>query len=335
MTAYIVRRLLQAIPLVLGILTLVFIILQAAPGDPIAIYMHPSVSPEVLEQMRENYGLDQPVHVQYVRWLKNFLSGDFGVSVAQNRPIASILAERIPNTLLLSGTSLLLIFAIGIGLGIIQAVRQHSALDHTLTLGALFIYSMPSFWLGLMLIMIFAYKVHWVEWWPEALKFPASGMDSVNYEMLGSWGKFTDRLHHLVLPSIALGVSSAASVARYMRSSMLEVIRQDYIRTARAKGLPERKVILKHALKNALLPIITLLGLYLPFLFSGAVLVEVVFAWPGMGRAIYDAITQRDYPTVMATTFVFAVMVVIANLIADILYAAVDPRIRYEGGRRE
>ena len=330
MPAYIVRRLLQAIPLLLGILTLVFIIMHAAPGDPTALYMNPSIAPEVLEQMRQNWGLDQPLHIQYVRWMKSFLTGDFGISLAQNRPVAAILAERIPNTLILSGVSLLLIFAIGITIGIIQAVRQYSALDNVLTFSALFIYSMPSFWLGLMLILIFAYKVYQVDWWPVFLRFPASGMTSVNYEMLGFWAKFGDRLHHLVLPSIALGVSSAASIARYTRSSMLDVIRQDYIRTARAKGLPERTVILKHALKNALLPIITLLGLYLPFLFSGAVLVEHVFAWPGMGRTIVEAIYQRDYPVVMATTFVFAVMVVIANLIADLLYAVVDPRIRYE-----
>lgn len=330
MTAYVVRRLLQSIPLLFGILTLVFVLMHAAPGDPTAMYMHPGVSPEVLEQMRENWGLDQPLPIQYVRWMKSFLSGDFGVSLAQNRPVASILAERIPNTLILSGVSLLLIFAIGIAIGIIQAVRQYSLLDNVLTFAALFIYSMPSFWLGLMLILIFAFKVYQVDWWPDVLRFPASGMTSVNYDLLGFWGKLGDRIHHLVLPSIALGVSSAASVSRYMRSSMLEEIRQDYIRTARAKGLPESSVILKHALKNALLPIITLLGLWLPFLFSGAVLVEQVFAWPGMGRTIIEAIYQRDYPVVMATTFVFAAMVVIGNLIADVLYALVDPRIRYE-----
>ena len=330
MTAYIVRRLLQAIPLLLGILTLVFILMHAAPGDPTAMYRHPSVPPEVLEQMRQNWGLDQPIHIQYVRWMKSFLTGDFGVSLTQNRPVAAILAERIPNTLILSGAALLLIFVIGIAIGIVQAVRQHSALDHLLTLGALSVYSMPSFWLGLMLILIFAYKVYQIDWWPAALRFPASGMTSVDYDLLTGWAKLGDRLRHLVLPSFALGVASAASVARYMRSSMLEVIHQDYIRTARAKGLPERRVIMKHALKNALLPIITLLGLYLPFLFSGAVLVEHVFAWPGMGKTILDAIYQRDYPTVMATTFIFAAMVVIANLIADVLYAVVDPRIRYE-----
>jgi peptide/nickel transport system permease protein len=330
MTRYIIRRLLQAVPLLLGVLTLVFIFMHAAPGDPTAIYMRPSVSPEVLEQMRQNWGLDQPLHIQYFRWMKSFLTGNFGVSLSQNRPVAAILAERIPNTLILSGTALLLIFGIGIVIGIIQAVRQYTALDNVLTFGALFIYSMPSFWLALMLVLLLAYKVYQIDWWPEALRFPASGTTSINYDLLSGWGKLGDRLHHLVLPSIALGVSSAASIARYMRSSMLEVIRQDYIRTARAKGLPERSVILKHALKNALLPIITLLGLYLPFLFSGAVLVEHVFAWPGMGKTIVDAIYQRDYPLVMATTFLFAVMVVIGNLIADVLYAVVDPRIRYE-----
>lgn len=330
MTRYIARRLLQAIPLLLGILTLVFVIVHLAPGDPAARYLQPSVPPEVLEQLRRNWGLDQPIHIQYLTWLKSFFTGDLGVSLAQNRPITAILAERIPNTLILSGAALLLIFGIGIAVGIVQAIRQYSKLDNILTLLTLFVYSMPSFWLALMLILLLAYKVHQVGWWPDALTFPASGMISIDYDLMGFWGKLGDRLHHLVLPSIALGVASAASIARYMRSSMLDVIRQDYIRTARAKGLPERVVILKHALKNALLPIISLLGLYLPFLFSGAVLVEYVFAWPGMGRTIVDAIHQRDYPLVMATTFVFATIVVVANLIADVLYAVVDPRIRYD-----
>lgn len=330
MGAYVVRRLLQSIPLIFGILTLVFIFMHAAPGDPTAIYIDSRISPEVIEQMRENLGLDQPLHIQYVRWVKSFLSADFGVSLTQHRPVSAILADRIPNTLILSGTALLLIFGIGIVIGIIQAVRQYSVLDTALTFGALFLYSMPGFWLALMLILIFAYKAYSIEWWPAWLRFPASGMTSVDHDLLGFWAQVGDRLHHLVLPSIALGVSSAASVSRYMRSSMLEVIRQDYIRTARAKGVPERSVILKHALKNALLPIITLLGLYLPFLFSGAVLVEYVFGWPGMGKTIVDAILQRDYPVVMATSFIFAVFVVVANLIADVLYGFVDPRIRYE-----
>ena len=330
MIAYAGRRLLQAIPLVLGILTLIFVLMQLAPGDPTAIYINPNVSPEVIEQLKENWGLNEPIHVQYFRWMKSFLSGDFGYSYSQHRKITAVLADRIPNTLVLSGASLILIFTIGIAVGIVQAVRQYSLLDNVLTFAALFIYSMPSFWLAMMLILAFAYKADMISWWPDWLTFPVSGMTSISYESLGFWGKLGDRLHHLVLPSIALGVSSAAAVARYMRSSMLEVIRQDYIRTARAKGLSERTVILKHALKNALLPIITLFGLYIPFLLSGAVLVEFVFSWPGMGSTIVNAISQRDYPLVMATSFLFAVMVVIGNLIADLLYAAIDPRIRYE-----
>ncbi len=331
MTAYILRRLRYAIPLLWGVLTLVFFIMHAAPGDPASIYLlNPNVSEEVIEQIRHNWGLDQPLPVQYWRWLRNFASGDLGLSLAQQRPITAVLADRIPNTLILSGTALFLIFAIGVALGIVQAVRQYSALDNTLTFTALFIYSMPTFWLALMLILIFAHLAYQIDWWPEFLRFPASGTTSVHYEFLGFWGKVGDRLHHLVLPAFALGVGSAASVARYTRSSMLEVVRQDYIRTARAKGLPERTVILKHALRNALLPIITLLGLYLPFLLSGAVLVEYVFGWPGMGGTIVNAILQRDYPLVMATSFVFAVMVVLGNLIADVLYSIVDPKIRYE-----
>jgi peptide/nickel transport system permease protein len=330
MIRYAARRLLQAVPLILGILTLIFLLMHLAPGDPTAMLIRPDVSPEVLEQLRENWGLNDPIHVQYLKWLTNFLSGDFGYSYSQHREIETILADRIPNTLILSGTSLILIFAIGIAVGIVQAVRQYSLLDNTLTFGTLFIYSMPSFWLAIMLILAFAYGPQLISWWPGWLKFPISGMTSVSYDMMGFWSKLGDRLYHLVLPSIALGVSSAAAVARYMRSSMLEVIRQDYIRTARAKGLSERTVILKHALKNALLPIITLVGLYLPFLFSGAVLVESVFAWPGMGTTIVGAILQRDYPLVMGTSFLFAVMVVIGNLFADLLYAAIDPRIRYE-----
>jgi peptide/nickel transport system permease protein len=212
-------------------------------------------------------------------------------------------------------------------IGIYQAVRQYSAGDNILTVVALFFYSMPSFWFALMLILIFSLKAS--QWgWPVV--FPASQMTSVGYEFMSMGEQIRDRLMHMILPAIALGIGSAAAVARYMRGSMLEVVRQDYIRTARAKGLSERKVVFKHALRNALLPIITLLGLTLPYLFGGSVLIETIFAWPGMGRLIVDSIFQRDYPLVMATSFVIAVMVVAGNLLADILYAVVDPRIRTE-----
>ena len=317
-------------PLIIGVLTLVFFILHAAPGDATAYFFNPNMSPEVITQLKHNFGLDQPVYVQYFQWLASFLTGRFGYSLINHRPVAAILAERIPNTLMLTGAAFVVIFVVGIALGVIQSVRKGSLLDESLTFGSLFIYSMPSFWLAIMLILVFSYLAHQAGGWPAWLRFPASGMASMDYDLLSGWGRLVDRLRHLVLPTIALGLASVAAVSRYMRSSMLEVLRQDYIRTARAKGLPRRTVVLKHALKNALLPIVTLLGLYLPFLFSGAVLVETVFAWPGMGKTIVDAISQRDFPVVMASTFVLALMVVVGNLIADILYGLVDPRVRYE-----
>lgn len=327
MLGYLIKRLLGAIPLLLGILTLIFFIIHIAPGDPTARFFNPNVSPEVIAQMRRNLGLDQPLHIQYFRWLSAFLRGDFGYSFGQMRPISEILPETLWNTVQLTGVSLIVIFIVGMLVGIVQAVRQYSATDNVATVVALFFYSMPSFWFALMLILVFSLKA---SQWGWAIQFPASQMTSVGAEFL-PWGeRVWDRVMHLILPATALGIGSAAGVARYMRGSMLEVIHQDFIRTARAKGLSERTVIFKHALRNALIPIITLLGLYLPFLLSGAVLVETIFAWPGMGRLIVDAIFQRDYPLVMATSFVIAAIVVLGNLIADVLYAVVDPRIRAE-----
>jgi peptide/nickel transport system permease protein len=326
MIGYLLRRLLGAIPLLLGILTIIFFVVHLAPGDPTARFFNPNVSPEVIEQMRRNLGLDQPLHIQYWRWLSSFLTGDFGYSFGQMRPIGEILPEVLWNTLQLTLVSLVVIFAVGMLIGIVQAVRQYSLADNVLTFAALFFYSMPSFWFALMLILIFSRGADagWLFNWP------ASGMTSIEYDYLSPMGKAGDRLAHLMLPAIALGIGSAAGVARYMRGSMLEVIHQDFIRTARAKGLSERTVIFKHALRNALIPIITLVGLYLPFLLSGAVLVETIFAWPGMGRAIVEAILARDYPMVMATSFVIAAIVVLGNLLSDVLYAVVDPRIRNE-----
>lgn len=323
MTGFILKRTLQAIPILLGASTLIFILMHAAPGDPTSMYLRPDIDPAVVEQMRKNLGLDQPVHVQYVRWLSSFAQGDFGYSFSQKRPILDIIKDTLPNTLLLSGIALVIIFAIGVVIGTIQAVRQYSWVDNVATVIAFFFYSMPSFWFGLMLILLLAYKFQWL---------PASQMTSVNYEFLAGGEQWVDRLKHLIMPGIALGIGGAASVARYMRSGMLEQIRQDYVRTARAKGLSERVVIFKHAMRNALIPIITLLGLYLPFLVGGAVLIETIFAWPGIGRLIVTAIFQRDYPVVLATAFVSSIMVVLGSLLADILYSVVDPRVRVEEG---
>ena len=323
MIGYAARRLLQAIPLLLGIVTLLFFLLHLAPGDPTAAYFNPNVSPEVIEQMRRNLGLDRPVHEQYLHWLGSFLRGDFGYSFSQFRPVRDVIADALPNTLLLGGVSLLMIFAVGCAVGVIQATRQYSALDNSLTFAALFLYSMPGFWLGLMLIL----AVSW-SGLPEALRLPISGMASLDHASMTPAGRLLDTARHLVLPSIALGLASSAAVARFTRGSMLEVIRQDYIRTARAKGLPERVVVLRHALRNALIPVVSLVGLFLPLLFGGAVVIEVVFSWPGMGRLLHDAIFARDYPVVLAATFLFAALVLAGNLLADLMYAIVDPRIR-------
>jgi peptide/nickel transport system permease protein len=327
MGSYIARRLIGAVPLVLGIATIIFFVVNLAPGDPTALFFQQGVPPEILEQVRRNFGLDQPLHVRYWRWMVAFFTGDFGYSYAHARPVMDIIRETLPPTLILAGSTLVLIFLLGVLTGVLQAVRQHGAVDRGLSVVSLFFYSMPSFWLGLMLMLLFSLKAH--EWgWPIAL--PPTGMTSVDYEFMTFGERVVDRLRHLVLPVGTLSLVMAAGIARYTRGQMLEVIRQDYIRTARAKGLPEWRVVMKHALRNSLLPVITLLGLYLPLLFSGSVFVEVIFSWPGMGRVIVDAIFQRDYPLVMATSFIFAMVVVLGSLVADILYAVADPRIRYD-----
>ncbi len=328
MTAYVLRRLAGAVPLVLGIATIVFFVVNLAPGDPTLYMVAPGMTADVIAQMRENFGLDQPVHVRYLRWLGAMLTGDFGYSFAYGRPVSEVLLAFLPNTLVLVGCALLLAFAVGILVGTIQAVRQYSALDSGLSVLLLFFYSMPSFWLALMLILTFSLFARNVWDWP--IWFPASGMTSTGHDFLSPWEQVKDRAMHLALPTASLALVLTAGIARYMRGSMLEVIRQDFVRTARAKGLPERTVIFKHALRNALIPVITLVGLYVPVLFSGTVFIELIFAWPGMGRALVDAINTRDYPVVMAGSFFFAIMVVLANLLADVLYAVVDPRIRYD-----
>jgi peptide/nickel transport system permease protein len=238
-----------------------------------------------------------------------------------------IIKELLPNTLLLSFSAIGIAFLLGILLGILQAVRQYSWLDSIASIVGLFFYSMPSFWLALMMVLLFSYGAS-VWQWP--IQFPASDIQSVEYAFMGPLEKVQDRLLHLTLPATSLALVLAAGIARYTRASMLDVIRQDFVRTARAKGLSEPVVILRHALRNALIPVITLVGLYLPFLFSGTVFIETVFAWPGMGKLVVDGILERDYPVVMGGTLVFAVMVVVGNLVADVLYAVADPRIRHD-----
>ena len=321
MLAYIIRKVLLAIPLVLGVITLTFLLVEASPGDAADRFFTPETPPEVRENVMKKWGLDQPAHVRYVKMMGNLVTGDFGRSIAQERPVFDIISEALPNTLMLSAVDLCVVLITGMLLGILQAVRQYSVLDNVLSVGSLFFYSMPEFWLALMLMLIFGVKL---------AVLPISGMvDPIMHDMMSPSAQLWDRARHLVLPGVALGVAQSAAMARYMRSSLLEVIRQDYIRTAQAKGLRESAVIFKHALRNALLPIITIVALSMPYLFSGSVVVEIIFAWPGMGRLIVSSIFTQDLPLIIACFFVYAILIVSANLLADILYAVADPRIRY------
>jgi len=305
--------------LVVGLLTITFFIIHLAPGDPTALYLTPEIDPKVADQLREKFGLNDPIYIQYFKWLWSVVRGDFGISFSMHRPVVEIVLTAIPNTLLLTFFALVFDIITGVLIGTISAVRQGTRLDYGLTIGALFVYSVPEFWLGLMLILIFSQLLGIL---------PTSQMHSIDAEFLSPFAYLWDTVKHLIMPVFVLGIANAASTARYMRGSLLEVIRQDYIRTARAKGLGEKQVIWKHAMRNALIPVITIFGLSLPFLFSGAVVVETIFAWPGMGRIAVDAIFARDYPLIIANTFVVGTMVILGNLIADLLYAVVDPRIR-------
>ena len=278
------------------------------------------LDPDIELALIKKYGLDQPVHVQYVKWLGNLIQGDFGESFRYRRPVIDLILEKLPYTLQLASLALLFDALLGISLGIISAVKQYSWLDKFLTIGSLIIYSIPGFWLALMLVLIFSVNLGW---------FPTSQTRSLDYDLLSVMDQFLDRIWHLIIPVFVLGVASAASTARYMRSRLLEVLSEEYILAARARGIREKIVILKHALRNALIPIITIYGMSLPFLFGGAVLIEKIFSWPGMGLLAVEAVGNRDYPIIMATTMIGAVLVIFGNLIADITYALVDPRISY------
>ncbi|MEJ2539042.1 MAG: ABC transporter permease [Gemmatimonadota bacterium] len=328
MRRFLLRRLLLAVPLLLAVATLLFGLMEAAPGDPSEIWVHPGMSAEVQEQVRRNMGLDQPVVVRYLRWIGSLGRGYLGFSYSRGQPVAAVLGQVLPETLLLTGTALVLAFLLGIGVGVIQAARQNGWLDRGLNLLVLFFYSLPAFWLGIMLILVFSYGAQVLWDWPFHL--PVSGARSVDYDLMGPGERVLDRVWHLVLPVATLVLVLAAGIARYARSGMLEVLRTEYVRSARGRGLSDRQVLLRHALPNSLLPLITLLGLYLPVLFSGAVFVETIFAWPGMGKAMVDAVSTRDYPLVLAGSLLFAAMVVVGNLVADALYALADPRVRYD-----
>ena len=306
MLQYVIKRLLSTIPVLIGISLLLFFMLRMLPGDPAQVLAGQMATPEEVDLIRHQLGLDRPIHVQYAFFLGRLARFDLGRSARTQNPVTEEIWARLPNTMLLAVVAITLACLFGIPAGIISAVRPYTWIDYVVTSTALFGMSMPVFWLGLMLVVVFAVWLHWL---------PAGG--------IGTW-------KHVILPSITLTAFVIAFIARMTRSSMLEVLSQDYTTTARSKGLKEQVVIIKHALKNALIPIITVVGLQFGMLLGGAVLTETVFAWPGLGRLIVDSILARDYPVIQGAILIFGLLYILVNLVVDVLYAYVDPRIRYD-----
>src|SRR6185312_4900360 len=315
MISYVVRRLLQGV-LVLFIVSLVtFLLIHAAPGGP-ALLTNPELGRDEVAQIKQNLGLNDPLPIQYLRWIRNVFQGNLGTSYSTLTPVSSLIRDRLPNTILLGGLALLLSVLIAIPLGIASAVRHNSAIDRVLTGFTFLGVSVPVFWLAIILVIIFSVELHML---------PSGNMFTV-----GEPFSLVDRIKHLVLPVLTLLVLNLATLTRYTRSAMIEVLGQDYIRTARAKGLGSRTVIYRHALRNAMIPVITIIGVFLPNAVAGAAITETVFAWAGMGLLAVNAADTRDYPVVLGATLTVAVIVVVSNLVTDLLYGVLDPRIRLD-----
>jgi len=316
MTVYVARRLLLSIPLLFGITAIIFFLAHHLPGGPLAMYLNTaSVTAEQLQHLTVQLGLDKPVYVQYVEWLGRAVHGDFGRSFADGRPVLAVIFERLPATLELMGASFALSAILAFAVGITSALRRDSLFDYAVTVISYAGMSMPIFWLGILAIMLFGANLHWL---------PTAGMGTA-----GQPYSLSDNMRHLILPMCVLAAFTLAQESRYVRASMLDVVGQDYIRTARAKGLAERTVILKHALRNALIPVVTVMTLDAAYLLSGALVTETVFAWPGMGRLFYDSLREGNYPVVVGIAVMVSVLVVLLNIVADVLYGVLDPRIKY------
>lgn len=313
MLKYTIRRILVLIPVLLGVTVVISSLVYIAPGNPARIALGQSASPEAVAEFERQMGLNEPPHIRYLDWLFNVVQGDLGSSVRSGRPVATLIIERLPATLELALVALVITLLIALPLGVVSAVNQYSWVDNTSMFFAIFWLSMPSFWLGLVLIYLFS-----VQW----QIFPVSGREGVLLSI--TWWSF------ILLPAIATGTRRAGLLTRLTRSAMLEVLGKEYVKTARGKGLNSRTVILKHGVKNAMIPVVTLIGLQIPLLFSGTVIIEEVFAWPGMGRMLVDAVAQRDYPVVQGTVLVYSVIVLASNLAVDLTYSYLDPRVSYD-----
>ncbi len=319
MRSHVFKRLISIVPLLIGISLISFFVMHLAPGDPTALFADPSVDPGELLRIRQNWGLDRPVYIQYFYWVKNALRGDLGTAYIVNRPVLEVIAERIPATLLLMGTSLFFILLISIPLGVISAYKKGGIFDNLVSVLSFAGMSMPSFWLALMLMLVFSVQLG---------LFPAGGMSDPLLAHASVFEKSLDTARHMALPVLTMVIIGFAGLTRYVRSGTLEVLCQNYIKAARAKGLPEHAVLFKHALRNSLLPLITILGMAIPDLFAGAFIIETIFAWPGMGRLGVGAIFSRNYPLIMGVVLISSFLIIIGNLAADLLYSAADPRIR-------
>lgn len=322
MTGFIARRAATSVLVVAVVLTLTFLAVHLAPGDPTTRFLDPRMSEAQQERLRHSLGLDRPLVEQYLHWVKAVVSGDLGFSFVHNQPVERVLVRHLPATMVLAAAAMLIQFAVGIGLGVAAARRENGLVDRTVRCLSLLLHSAPQFWLALMALLLFSYRLGW---------FPASGMSSVDaLDWDGGWSlrRGIDAAHHLALPAAVLGLSLAGGVARFARASMLEITGQPFIRSSRAMGVREGRIHWRHALKNALVPVIEVAGLSLPYLFSGALVTEVVFSWPGMGRLTYGAILARDYPVILGSTLLAALLVVTGSLLADLGHAWVDPRAR-------
>lgn len=323
MLRYVLRRLGQALILLVGISIISFAIIHFAPGDPIRLLADRNAPPHEIARIRQLYGLDDPVHVQYWRWVTKAVRGDLGNSLISGQPVVDMIMERMPNTLILNLIVAIIIYGLSIPIGVISAMKQYSWFDHLVTTFSFIGRCMPNFFFAMLLIYFIAIPIEWV---------PISGMSTygVNWSSSSVLEVIVDRLRYLILPTIVLAFGGMAGTVRFMRAQMLEVKKQDYVRTARAKGLAERVVVYTHAMRNALLPIVTMVGFEIPILFSGAFIIEVIFSWPGVGMVAMRAITNRDYPVIMAFNTMGAALMVIGNFVADMLYVVVDPRIKYD-----
>ena len=321
MQQYVIRRVFQMVPIVLGISVVVFALLLAAPGDQVDLLISgvPNITPDEVARLKHVYGLDEPVHVRYVKWLERAVQGDFGWSRTYKERVTSLIFDRLGNTVTLAAGALVLALAVAVPVGIYSALHQYSALDYGATLFTFFGVSVPIFWFGIMLIYVFGVTWHLL---------PPGGINSPG--VAPGLPMLIDRLQYLPLPTLALGLVFMASFTRYTRSSMLEVVRQDFVRTARAKGLPGRVVIRRHALRNALIPLVTVLGVAIPGVLAGAPLTETVFSWPGVGKLLVDATLGGDYAVAQGIIMFISIMVIAANLLVDVAYGVLDPRIRYD-----